>query len=158
MSSSKFPHKENKCNFCCFRHSCDRRHCCFDHHDCCDYHERCCPPFNLNLGGLTGNMNFQFFKFKGCKVEICFECNGKTGTVKGRICGAGTDFVNILTKPGCFDSPCNAVCAGSSSESSNSSSKFVVTIPIHRICDVKWLEHDCGPCKRRHCDPWDMED
>lgn len=93
-----------------------------------------CPPIicderiHLRLAGLTGNLNFQLFRMKGCPVEIEVECRqGGDGagkeTVKGIICNAGTDFVDI-----------------------KQANNTVVTLMVEKIRLIKWTDPCCNPC------------
>ncbi|RFU61441.1 hypothetical protein [Peribacillus glennii] len=79
--------------------------------------------FRLNFNGLNGNLAFQLFRFKGCKVKVVFECGGGTDEVTGRICNVGTNFVDIIME-----------------------NHKVVTIMINRICKLDWLDKHCNPC------------
>lgn len=139
MSHSDNSHGENKCDFCCFRHKCDRKCCCFDHK-----FDSCCSPFQVRLAGLQGNLSFQLFRLKGCRVTINYECAGNPESVTGKICSVGTDFVSILT------------------ENSQPHNKKVVTILIQRICDIEWHNINCSPCKKchscDHCDSYEYDD
>ncbi len=74
------------CDTCCDDCDCDHDCCCDDHHlgrhhgGCCDVvclHDfsipRCDDRIQLRLAGLTGDLNFQFFRKRGCEVII--ECS-----------------------------------------------------------------------------------
>jgi len=94
----------------------------FSHNNCCNKH------FSLHLAGLTGNLNFQFFRKKGCCAKVEFECESETKSLVGRVCAIGIDFVDILKND-----------------------KTVVTIMKQRICTIHWLDkcdHDSNllPC------------
>ncbi|MBO8128395.1 MAG: hypothetical protein H0Z39_04235 [Peptococcaceae bacterium] len=94
-----------------------------------------CPPVHcfpffvcdnrvrLQLGGLTGNLNFQLFRLKGCQVIIVFECSGSELSVTGVVCNVGTDFVDVKRDDG-----------------------TVVTVLTARICKIEWLQPECTPC------------
>ncbi|MFP7471356.1 hypothetical protein SFC55_10150 [Niallia taxi] len=77
----------------------------------------------LNFNGLNGNLAFQLFRFKGCKVKIFLECPDMSDEVEGVICNVGTNFVDILM----FD-------------------EKVVTVLIEHICKIEWLDKHCNPC------------
>lgn len=83
----------------------------------------CDDRIRLRLAGLTGNLNYQLFRQKGCRVQIEFECAGQRETVKGVICNVGTDFVDLMR-----------------------SSKTVVTVLTERICSITWDDPRCNPC------------
>jgi len=90
-------------------------HCCgpkaFSHNNCCNKH------FSLHLAGLTGDLNFQFFRKRGCCAKVEFECASETKSLVGRVCAIGIDFVDILKND-----------------------KTVVTIMKQRICTIHWLD------------------
>lgn len=77
----------------------------------------------LNFNGLNGNLAFQLFRFKGCKVRIFLECPDSSEEVEGIICNVGTNFVDILK----YD-------------------EKVVTVLIEHICKIEWLDKHCNPC------------
>ncbi|MBZ4687108.1 MAG: hypothetical protein PWQ96_351 [Clostridia bacterium] len=98
-------------------------------------HKVCCVPFScppvicderihLKLSGLTGNLNFQLFRLKGCKVEIELDCpaDGKS-KVEGIICNVGTNFVDIKLED-----------------------NTVITVLIEKIRLIKWTDPQCNPC------------
>ena len=90
-------------------------HCCgpkaFSHNNCCNKH------FSLHLAGLTGDLNFQLFRRKGCCAKVELECASETKSIEGRVCAIGIDFVDILKND-----------------------KTVVTIMKQRICTIHWLD------------------
>lgn len=77
----------------------------------------------LNFNGLNGNLAFQLFRFKGCRVRIFLECPDMSEEVEGVICNVGTNFVDILKDD-----------------------DKVVTILIEHICKIEWLDKQCNPC------------
>ncbi|MCM3671313.1 hypothetical protein M3181_20345 [Mesobacillus maritimus] len=85
----------------------------------------CLPNFRLNFNGLNGNLAFQLFRFKGCKVKVFIDCSesGSTSEIRGVICNVGTNFVDVIKED-----------------------KTVVTILIERICKIEWLDKQCNPC------------
>lgn len=96
-------------------------------------HEKCecnCSPFQARLAGIQGNISFQLFRLKGCRVRIHISCTGEDFYVDGKICNVGTDFVDIHLD--------EKKCGGK-----------VITVMIERICTIEWLDKDCSPCKKR---------
>ena len=83
----------------------------------------CNDPLNLRLAGLTGNLNFQLFRLKGCPVSIRIDCSGDTEIINGVICNVGTDFVDVRKKD-----------------------NTVVTVITERICRINWPDPKCNPC------------
>lgn len=81
----------------------------------------CDPRIFLNLAGLTGNLNFQLFRMKGCQVKIeLSDCNDE---VEGVICNVGTNFVDV-----------------------KQTDNTVITILIERIRLIRWEDPACNPC------------
>lgn len=75
----------------------------------------------LNLGGLTGNLNFQLFRMKGCRVKIeLSECQDK---VEGIICNVGTNFIDLKQED-----------------------NTVITVLTEKIRLVRWEDPACNPC------------
>lgn len=70
-------------------HLLSSHHCCIPTHV---PHFHCDPRIQLRLGGLTGNLNFLLFRAKGRRAKI----ETDTGSVTGKICGVGTDYVDLL--------------------------------------------------------------
>lgn len=102
----------------------------------------CCPPYlcvpiplcddrlRLRLAGLTGNIAFQLFRLKGCKLEIEMDCAGKKEKIMGIICNVGTDFVEILQD-----------------------GQKISTVLISRILRIDRIDPDCKPCEPGPCPP-----
>lgn len=103
-----------------------------DHFDCgkgvCGFpshHQpipECDDLIRLRLAGLTGNLNFQLFKQKGCQVQIEFECAGQRKTIEGVIYNVGTDFVDVMLN-----------------------NNTVVTVLTERISSITWDDPHCNP-------------
>lgn len=74
--------------------------------DCNDF-------FDINLAGLTENLNFQLLRFEDSDIEI----DTASGSVKGRICKVGIDFIEIKEKDG-----------------------IIVTILKDKIIQIRWLK------------------
>jgi len=98
-------------------------------------HKACCVPIScppvicderihLKLSGLTGNLNFQLFRLKGCRVKIELDCpaDGKS-KVEGNICNVGTNFVDIKLKD-----------------------NTIITVLVEKIRFIKWTDPKCNPC------------
>ncbi|WP_281883470.1 hypothetical protein [Paenibacillus sp. YYML68] len=82
----------------------------------------CDNQVRLRLAGLTGNLNFQLLRAKGCRVTIEFEgAQGQT-EVSGEIASVGTDYVDIAQVD-----------------------RTVVTIMQSRIIAVRWDDPSCRP-------------
>ncbi|MFZ5828080.1 MAG: hypothetical protein ACOY94_27565 [Bacillota bacterium] len=134
----------------------------FHHHDFFPRHRfhhhafKHCPPFffcdnrvRFNLAGLNGNLPFQFFRLRGCRVRIEFECAGEIREVEGVVCNVGNDHVSVQQQA----PPANDK-SGSEGESSGKAHcppppfcpGQVTTVLIERICQVEWLDPNCNPC------------
>jgi hypothetical protein len=116
--------------------NCEKKQPCLPLHGPCDgflITKSCCIPVScptivcdprifLNLAGLTGNLNFQLFRLKGCQVEIELSspCEDK---VEGIICNVGTNFVDV-----------------------KQDDNTVITVLIERIRLIKWVDPACNPC------------
>ncbi len=145
-------HSRHKCKHCHCHDYHQGSRCCPDDHQCNNQHhnQKCssyhqpwhqgqfacppvvclppCPPvcdqrLRVNLAGLTGNLAFQFFRAKGCRVKIKYECSGGSNQVEGIICNVGNDNVSLRRDDG-----------------------TVLSILIERICEVEWPDPECNPC------------
>ncbi|WP_367903419.1 hypothetical protein [Paenibacillus sp. PL2-23] len=84
----------------------------------------CANDFRLNFNGLNGNLSFQLFRMKGCKVKIVYECAGVKEEVEGILCNTGTNYVDV-----------------------KKSNQMVETVLLDRICNLLWEDRSCNPCK-----------
>ena len=87
----------------------------------------CDDQVHLRLAGLTGNLNFQFMRFKGCKVTVELDGGHGVSKVTGNIGDVGTDFVDLVRRDG-----------------------TVVTVLQHHIVSVRWDEPRRVPDAREH--------
>ena len=119
------------------------KHClynmCHCHDKCCSNHDHCfhhgCSSLQANLAGMQGNLNFQLFRLKGCRVEVHVECSGQDQVIMGIICNVGTNFVSIHVDEG-------------------EPGEKVVTVMTERISIIEWPDKNCSPCKDwESCNP-----
>jgi len=109
------PHSSCRCRPHHLHHS--HGHChslLFPRHGCCD------DRIRLRLGGLHDTLGFRLMRAHGCDVEIETGDNQK---VKGTVCSAGADFVDIRQK-----------------------NKTIVTLLRHEIKQIHWKDDCCRPC------------
>jgi len=68
----------------------------FPYLDC----EDCGDFFEINLAGLTDNLNFELVKFKGQEVEIETTLCSEENKISGKIYNVGIDFIELLNDHG----------------------------------------------------------
>ena len=120
------------CGCGCGGHHGHHRHCgcrsSFPIH--CSPFDLCVDRLRVRLAHLGGNFGFELHRHIGCNVEIEEMCGDAAHTLEGKICGVGGTLVHLKVK------------------SDSSGKRHVVSIPIHHICKVKWLDRRCNPCHR----------
>ena len=68
----------------------------YPNHDC----EDCGDFFEINLAGLTDNLNFELVKCKGQEVEIETTFCSEENKISGKIYNVGIDFIELLNDHG----------------------------------------------------------
>jgi hypothetical protein len=80
----------------------------------------CNHLIEINLAGLTGNLNFLLLKFEGNDVEIDTILGDEIKKERGKIYNVGIDFIELKTENG-----------------------MIVSILKDKIGQIRWLKDEC---------------